>query len=106
MNKDDWLQQQSRVNGSGDVTSAHVKGQGEEDTESSSEKKSKKSQHITFVEEEKSIHEHTTLSPRSASFSFKPPKKPGPARRRQPSFKEDSPPLYDLFAVSVCIVVL
>jgi len=84
------------------VTSSHVKGHVDDDV--IKEEKPRKSQHITFSEEDKEFIVEAPTTPIKSSEireNARAMQKAGPARRRQPSFKEDSPPLYNLFALSV-----
>ena len=59
--------------------------------------KSPSAKHVNFEETDSSA----VVGDRSPTASPKPHDKSGPARRRQPSFREESPPLYDLYAISV-----
>lgn len=68
-------------------------------SEKDEEPKPKKNQHISFQDDKK--NDSGTEIGSSVRSTAKADAKAGPARRRQPSFKEEAPPLYDLFALSV-----
>ena len=87
------------------LTLSEVKGHDGDDNDPIRDEKTRKHNHITFSEEDNEMIVEQPLPGTKSSVPgtiFRSVQKAGPARRRQPSFKEDSPPLYDLFALSVC----